>query len=59
MSYRRMRVYRCDICGKREVGSKPIGFWHLPLGWHGSYKRNGRCLCGRCFKAFGSLSMYM
>ena len=61
MSWKYRRVYRCESCGKEEVGIKVyhMGFdadsshtmQHLPDGWTGELNRAGWCFCPECTEA--------
>lgn len=55
MSWKKMRAYKCEICGTWAVGRHISGIWSVPFGWSGSEERNGRCLCSKCSKAFMKL----
>lgn len=46
MSWRKARVYKCAICRTEEPG---LVYDMLPLGWHGSGRKNGDCLCAECY----------
>lgn len=45
MSWQRMRVFKCNLCGCEK------GAYYseeLPPGWHGSGRKHGDCYCGKC-----------
>ena len=54
--WRRARVYKCDICGKEEVGRMIYTWdidvsWTLPKDWNGSEGKKASCFCKECTEA--------
>lgn len=58
MSYTLRKIYKCDLCGKREMSSINFGVESFPNpNWHGSNKKDGMCLCPDCTDAFKNLRL--
>lgn len=66
--YKEKRHYFCSICGQEDVAtvdeiyrhmlygvSDRILYSNLPKGWKGSHRRNGDCICDKCYRAMQRL----
>lgn len=52
MSYKRMRVYTCDTCGKSRPAERcaPDGMIVEPSGWKHTGGRKGLTMCDECLQ---------
>lgn len=49
MSWRKQRVYKCDVCGKLQ----PVSRYNdgAPAFWHHTGNRHGFTICSECWAA--------
>lgn len=58
MSYKLRRIYKCDLCSKKEMASVDFGVQSFPNpNWLGSKKEDGICLCPDCADKFKGLKL--
>ena len=55
MSWKRLRVYRCDVCGCRKPAEFRGYEYEVPSGWTHSGWRNGTTICPRCLEAMSEI----
>lgn len=53
--YRKAKIFICDICGCEKEGvllTSDFDSWYiLPRNWQGSDRKNGVCICEKCYNA--------